>query len=111
MDLAKYELAGEYRGTILPTKVAQASSSSVYLLHLTTSPGGAMVDGKKNGTPATRANHCHRYANCIGVKRFVRVDNNSRISPAFFLQAMEDIPRDRELVWNYSEGYHIESFK
>ena len=111
VDLAKYELAGEYRGTILPTKVAQASSSSVYLLFLTTSPGGAMIDSEKNGTPATRANHRRRNANCIGVKRFLRVDNNSRISPAFFLQAMEDIPRGRELVWNYGEGYDTESFK
>ena len=110
VNLGKYELAGEYRGTILPTAVAQASSSRVYHAVLTTSPGGATIDGEKNGTPATRANYRRRGPNCIAVKRFLRVENNSRISPAFFLQAIEDIPRDHELFWDYGKDYDTGSF-
>ena len=107
VDLGKYELAGEYRGKILPSKVARASSDKTYHAVLTTSPGGLTIDGK-DGPPATRANHRANGPNCIAVRRYIRV--GSRQSTALFLKAIEDIPRDHELFWDYGKDYDPGSF-
>ena len=64
-----------------------------------------VIDGKVGGSMVTRINHSDN-PNVVAVKRFLRVEGNTRLATGLFLKANKNICANmEELIWDYGENY------
>ena len=110
--IEKGDLIGEYRGKRIITKREKellTKKKSEYLCSQDYE-GKFFVDAMINGSAVTRANHSKKNPNSKLVSKFVRVENNSRVSEAVFLVADKSLDIGEEVLWNYGAEYDTSGF-